>query len=103
MSTFLRTIEFLGLGLWLGSDVFLSFVVAPGAFAVLGGRDQAGTMGGFALTRMPFGVFFCWVCFLLPRLARGRFLTAPCSPAACCVLVMIAATVVSQFTVSAKM
>jgi len=31
MSTFLRTIEFLSLSLWLGSDVFLSFVVAPGA------------------------------------------------------------------------
>ena len=30
MSTFLRTIEFLSLSLWLGSDVFLSFVVAPG-------------------------------------------------------------------------
>src|SRR6267378_2593219 len=35
MSTFLRTIEFLGLSLWLGSDVFLSFVVAPGAFGIL--------------------------------------------------------------------
>ena len=32
MSTFLRTIEFLCVSLWLGSDVFLSFVVAPGAF-----------------------------------------------------------------------
>ncbi len=30
MSTLLRTIEFLSLSLWLGSDVFLSFVVAPG-------------------------------------------------------------------------
>jgi hypothetical protein len=36
MSTVLRTIEFLGLSLWLGSDVFLSFVVAPGAFSLLG-------------------------------------------------------------------
>ena len=31
MSTFLRTIEFLSLSLWPRSDVFLSFVVAPGA------------------------------------------------------------------------
>jgi len=30
MSTLLRTIEFLGLSLWLGSDVFLSFVVPLG-------------------------------------------------------------------------
>src|SRR6266850_1062072 len=35
MSTLLRTIEFLGLSLWLGSDVFLSFVVAPGALCVV--------------------------------------------------------------------
>ncbi len=40
MSTLLRTIEFLGLSLWLGSDVFLSFVVAPGAFRILASRDQ---------------------------------------------------------------
>jgi hypothetical protein len=32
MTTFLRTQEFLSLELWLGSDVFLSFVVAPGRF-----------------------------------------------------------------------
>src|SRR5438477_4886601 len=35
MARFLRTLEFLGLSLWLGSDVFLSFVVAPGAVRVL--------------------------------------------------------------------
>src|SRR5216683_1491495 len=35
MSTFLRLIEFLGLSLWLGSDVFLSFVVTPGALCVV--------------------------------------------------------------------
>ena len=35
MANFLRTVEFLCLSLWLGSDVFLSFVVAPGAFRVL--------------------------------------------------------------------
>jgi hypothetical protein len=103
MTIFLRTLEFLGLGLWLGSDVFLSFVVAPGAFAVLGGRDQAGAMVGFALTRMHLGGIICGVTFLLARLARVRSLTALVSPGACCVLVMIAATVVSQFTVSARM
>ncbi len=52
MPTVLRSIEFLCLGLWLGSDVFLSFVVAPGAFRVLGSRDAAGALVGFALGRM---------------------------------------------------
>ena len=37
MALIFRTVEFLSLGLWLGADVFLSFVVAPGAFAMLAG------------------------------------------------------------------
>ncbi len=49
MTAILRAIEILGLGLWLGSDVFLSFVVAPGAFRILASRDQAGAMVGFGL------------------------------------------------------
>jgi hypothetical protein len=103
MTTFLRTLEFLSLGLWLGSDVFLSFVVAPGAFHVLATRDQAGVMVGFALTRMHIGGIICGVIFLLARLARTRSFANLAAPAALCVLVMIAATLVSQFTVSAKM
>jgi Domain of unknown function (DUF4149) len=103
MTTFLRTLEFLSLGLWLGSDVFLSFVVAPGAFHVLPTRDQAGVMVGFALTRMHIGGIICGVIFLLARLARSRSFASVGAPAALCVLVMIATTLVSQFTVSAKM
>jgi hypothetical protein len=103
MSIFLRILEFLGLGLWLGSDVFLSFVVAPGAFHVLATRDQAGVMVGFALTRMHIGGIICGVIFLLARLVRTRSFGSLASPAALWVLVMIAATLISQFTVSAKM
>lgn len=104
MTTFLRTLEFLCLGLWLGGDVFLSFVVAPGAFHVLApARDQAGLVVGFALTRMHIGGIICGVIFLLARLARTRSLSNLVAPAALCVLVMIAATLVSQFAVSAKM
>jgi hypothetical protein len=103
MTTFLRTLEFLCLGLWLGSDVFLSFVVAPGAFHVLATSDQAGVMVGFALTRMHIGGIICGVIFLLTRLARTRSFASVAAPAALCVLVMIATTLVSQFTVSAKM
>src|SRR6202795_3707840 len=104
MTTFLRTLEFLSLGLWLGSDVFLSFVVAPGAFHVLAtARDHAGLVGGFALTQMHFGGIICGVIFLVARLARTRSFASVGAPAALCVLVMIAATLVSQFTVSAKM
>lgn len=103
MANFLRTLEFLSLGLWLGSDVFLSFVVAPGAFQVLATRDQAGALVGFALTRMHWGGVICGVIFLLARLLRTRAIGGLVAPAALCVALMILATLISQFTVSARM
>jgi hypothetical protein len=103
MNIFLRTVEFLALGLWLGADVFLSLVVAPGAFHVLASRDQAGALVGFALTRMHWGGIICGAIFLLTRAARVRWFSALGSPAALCVVIMMAATLVSQFTVSPRM
>jgi uncharacterized membrane protein len=103
MSTMLRTIEFLGLSLWLGSDVFLSFVVAPGAFSLLGSRDQAGAMVGFALGRMHFIGVVCGIVILVARLLRTRTFASLAAPAALCVVLMIALTVVSQQAVSPKM
>jgi len=103
MSTLLRTIEFLGLSLWLGSDVFLSFVVAPGAFSVLASRDQAGTIVGFALWRMHFIGVVCGIVILVARLLRTKSISSLAAPAALCVVLMILLTVVSQHAVSPKM
>jgi|SRR5579864_3596151 len=103
MSTLLRTIEFLGLSLWLGSDVFLSFVVAPGAFRILGSRDQAGAMVGYSLTVMHMGGIVCGFVILLARLARTKTFASLATPAALSVVLMIALTAISQYTVSAKM
>lgn len=103
MSTFLRAIEFLGLSLWLGSDVFLSFVVAPGAFRILASRDQAGAMVGHSLNAMHMGGITCGCIILLARLLRTKTLASPATPAALCVVLMIALTAISQFTVSARM
>jgi uncharacterized membrane protein len=103
MSTVLRTIEFLSLSLWLGSDAFLSFVVAPGAFSVLASRDQAGAMVGYALWRMHFAGVVCGVIFLLARLVRTRTIASLAAPAALCVVLMIMLTVVSQHAVSPRM
>ncbi|MGB7285074.1 MAG: DUF4149 domain-containing protein [Candidatus Acidiferrum sp.] len=103
MSTFLRTIEFLCVSLWLGSDVFLSFVVAPGAFGVLASRDEAGAMVGYSLTRMHLGGIALGIVFLFVRLARTRTFASFVTPAALCVVLMIVLTAISQYTVSAKM
>jgi len=103
LSTVLRTIEFLGLSLWLGSDVFLSFVVAPGAFSILASRDQAGAIVGFALWRMHFIGVVCGIVILVARLLRNRSIGSLAAPAALCVVLMILLTVVSQHAVSPKM
>jgi uncharacterized membrane protein len=103
MSTLLRSIEFLSLGLWLGSDVFLSFVVAPGAFRILGSPDAAGAMVGFALGRMHLLGVFCGVVFFLARLARTRTFGSFVAPVALCMVLMMGLTVVSQRAVSPRM
>jgi uncharacterized membrane protein len=103
MSIFLRAIEFLGLGMWLGSDIFLSFVVAPGAFSVLASRDQAGAIVGYSLARMHWMGIVCGAVILLARLLRVRSLTILVAPTALCVMLMIILTVISQVAVSPKM
>lgn len=91
------------MSLWLGSDVFLSFVVAPGAFRTLSSRDQAGAMVGYALGAMHIGGIWCGVLVLLARILRTKTFSSLATPAGLCVLLMIALTAISQFTVSAKM
>jgi hypothetical protein len=104
MTSILRTVEFLALSVWLGSDVFLSFVVAPGAFRVLAPNgDQAGALVGFSLTRMHLGGIILGLAFLLARLLRTRTLSSLVTPAALGVVLMVALTAISQYTVSARM
>ncbi|HEY2821013.1 MAG TPA: DUF4149 domain-containing protein [Candidatus Acidoferrum sp.] len=103
MANFLRTIEFLCLSLWLGSDVFLSFVVAPGAFRVLASRDQAGAMVGYSLWWMHMIGVICGIVFLVSRFLRTRSFSTLVAPATLCVVLMIVLTVVSQHAVSPRM
>lgn len=103
MQTLLRWIEFLSLSLWLGSGAFLSFVVAPGAFALLGNRDAAGMMVGYALGRLHYAGIFLGCTFLIARLARTRDFGSFTMAAALCVVLMVVLTAASQFTVSNRM
>jgi Domain of unknown function (DUF4149) len=103
MTNLLRTLELLGLSLWLGSDVFLSFVVAPGAFRILASRDQAGALVGFALWWMHMIGVVCGIVILLARITRTRTFATLAAPAALCVVLMILLTGVSQHAVSPRM
>jgi hypothetical protein len=91
------------LSLWLGSDIFLSFVVAPGAFSILASRDQAGAMVGFALGRMHIAGIVCGLVLLLARLVRTRTFASLAAPAALCVVVMMGLTAISQYAISPRM
>src|SRR5260221_14284154 len=103
MSNIFRALEFLGLSVWLGSDIFLSFVVAPGAFRVLApNRDQAGAVVGFALTKMHLIGIGCGVVVLLVRLIRTKAIASLGAPAAFCLMLMIALTAISQLKVTPK-
>jgi uncharacterized membrane protein len=103
MANLFRTVEFLCLSLWLGSDVFLSFVVAPGAFRVLASRDQAGAVVGYSLGWMHLIGVICGVVFLMTRFLRTRSTATLVAPATLCVILMILFTVVSQRAVSPRM
>jgi len=83
--------------------MFLSFVVAPGAFRILASRDQAGAFVGYALGVMHIGGIVCGFVILTTHLLRARTFASLATPAALCVVLMIALTAVSQYTVSAKM
>ena len=103
MSTVLRSLEFLCLSLWLGGDIFLSLVVAPGAFAVLPGRDLAGSMVGYALGRLHILGIICGVVFFAARLARTRSFASFAAPVALSVVLMLALTVASQYGVTTRL
>jgi hypothetical protein len=103
MQTIFRAIEFLCLSLWLGADVFVSFVVAPGAFTLLGSRDLAGMFVGYSLVRLHLAGIFLGLLFLAARLGRTRDFASLTSAAALCVVLMVVLTAASQFTVSNRM
>src|SRR5712664_4279229 len=103
MNSLLRTLEFLGLSVWVGSDAFLSLVMAPGAFRILASRDQAGAVVGYGLWWMHMIGVVCGIAILLARLLRTRTFASLASPGALCVVLMILLTVVSQHAENPKM
>ena len=60
-------------------------------------------MVGYALGAMHIGGIICGLVLLLARIGRTKTLASLLTPAALCVVVMIALTAISQFTVSARM
>jgi Domain of unknown function (DUF4149) len=103
MNASLRFIEILALGTWVGGIIFLSFVVAPGAFGVLASRDQAGTLVGFALGRLHWIGMIAGAIYLVAFALEKSSASAVVRPAALAVVLMIVLTFVSQQFVTGRM
>jgi hypothetical protein len=103
MASTMRFIEILALGTWVGGIIFFSFVVAPGAFGVLGSRDQAGTMVGFALGRLHWIGIVAGLIYVVALVAERRSIAAIARPAAILVVLMIALTFYSQKFVTSRL
>jgi uncharacterized membrane protein len=103
MINFLRFIQVFALGTWVGSIIYLSFVVAPGAFGVLQSRDQAGLMVGYSLARLHYMGMVAAVLYLVAGLALGQSVKAFVQPAMLGVILMWLLTVVSQTRVTPRL
>jgi uncharacterized membrane protein len=103
MTNFLRFVQVFALGTWVGSIIYLSFVVAPGAFGVLQSRDQAGAMVGYSLARLHYMGMIAAVVYLLAGLVLGKSVGAMLRPAMIGVVLMLLLTVVSQTRVTPRL
>ena len=103
MTSIVRFIEVFALGTWVGGIVFLSFVVAPGAFGTLGSRDQAGMMVGYSLGRLHWIGIVLGLIYLASLAVDARSIGSLVRPAALAVILMIGLTFFSQQFVTGRM
>ena len=87
------------MGVWLGGVCLLSFVVAPGAFSILGNRDIAGSMVAYTLGRAHFIGLGAGVIYLVANFLNPSTLPTIARLAAIAVIIMLLLTVFSQFYV----
>ena len=103
MNHFLKFVQVLALGTWVGSILYFSFAVAQVAFSVLSSRDQAGMMVGQALSRLHAMGMIAAVLYLVAGVALAGSLRTFTAPATVGVLLMLLLTAVSQSYVTHRM
>ena len=98
-----RFAQVLALGAWVGSIIYFSVVVAPGAFRVLSTGDQAGRLVGFTLGGLHDMGVIAAIVYLVAAVVLGRSIGALVQPAAIGVVLMLLLTLVSQQFVIPRM
>jgi uncharacterized membrane protein len=103
MNSFLKFVQVFALGTWVGSIIYLSFIVAPGAFATLKDRDQAGAMVGYSLSRLHLLGMIAGVLYIVAAFVLVRSMKELVQPAILGVVLMVALTAFSQGMVTSRM
>jgi uncharacterized membrane protein len=103
MNFALRFVRVFALGTWVGAIIYFAAVVAPGAFAVLPNRDEAGLLVGFTLGGLHLLGLIAAVVFVVASVALGKSLRAFIEPAVLGVILMAGLTIASQGYVIPKM
>ena len=102
MATIFRFVQIFSLSTWTGCILFLTLIVAPGAFATLPTREIAGAMVGMALTRLHFLGYIAGGIFLIATCIEARGVSALARPAAVLVIAMLLLTILSQQAITPR-
>lgn len=104
--TWLRALMLLCLIVWIGGIIFFGFVLAPTVFAVLPTHELAGNVVNPTLTELHFIGFISGCVFLLSSILYSRIKLARWqlfSGTHVLLVIMLALTAVSQFSVMPRM
>ena len=103
MTNIPRFVQVFALGAWVGSIFYFSAAVAPGAFRVLSGTDQAGALIVFTLGRLHLMGVVAALLYLLATMALAWSFKGLIRLELIAVIVMLLLTIVSQQFVMRRM
>ncbi len=99
---FVAEARYLILALWLGASLFLSFVVAPGAFQVAPSREVAGALVGYGLSFLNTSGLLIGLLLLI-TLWWQRRVGRPFGVEMCALLVLSISAGVNQWVIAARL
>jgi hypothetical protein len=103
MNSFLKFMQIFALGTWVGSIIYFSFIVAPGAFATLKDRDQAGVLVAYSLSELHLLGLIVAVLYTVAAFVPVRAMKDLVQPAILGVALMAVLTIFSQAYVTSRM
>lgn len=103
MNSFLKFVQVFTLGTWVGSIIYLSFIIAPGAFATLKDRDQAGALVAYSLSELHLLGLISTVLYMVAAFVLVRAVKDLAQPAVIGVVLMAMLTIFSQAHVTSRM